>query len=82
MDHGGPVGRPARRFLGANLIGTPEEVCRRVAAIEQAGVDHLAGLVFPGRTVEEVLDQMEEFASTVVKQFPEPPALVGPSLRA
>jgi probable F420-dependent oxidoreductase len=59
-------------FLGANLIGTPEEVCRRVAAIEQAGVDHLAGLVFPGRTVEEVLDLMEEFSQTVMKQFPQP----------
>jgi CubicO group peptidase (beta-lactamase class C family) len=42
-----------------------------VAAIEQAGVDHLAGLVFPGRIVEEVLDQMEEFSNSVIKQFPE-----------
>jgi probable F420-dependent oxidoreductase len=60
-------------FLGANLIGTPEEVCRRVTALGQAGVDHLAGLVFPGRTAEEVLDQMEQFSTAVIKRFPEPP---------
>lgn len=69
----GLSGVPLEGFLGANLIGTPEEVCRRVAAIEQTGVDHLAGLVFPGHTVAEVLDQMEEFSRTVMKQFPEPP---------
>lgn len=57
-------------FVAANLIGTPEEVCRRVAAIAEAGVDHLAGLVFPGHTVDEVLDQMAEFAGTVIKTFP------------
>lgn len=68
----GLSGVPLEGFLGANLIGPPEEVCRRVAAIEQAGVDHLAGLVFPGHTVAEVLDQMEEFVNTVIKQFPEP----------
>jgi probable F420-dependent oxidoreductase len=75
----GLSGVPLDGFLGANLIGTPEEVCRRVAAIEQAGVDHLAGLVFPGHTVDEVLDQMEEFSSTVLKQFPEPPQADGTS---
>jgi probable F420-dependent oxidoreductase len=59
-------------FLGANLIGTPDEVCRRVAAIEQAGVNHLAGLVFLGHSVDEVLDQMEQFGNSVIKAFPEP----------
>jgi hypothetical protein len=59
-------------FLGANLIGTPDEVRRRVGGDREAGVDHLAGLVFPGHTLDEVLDQMEEFGSTVIKAFPEP----------
>ncbi len=58
-------------MLDANLIGTAEEICRRVAVLEQAGVDHLAGLIFLGREVEEVLEQMEEFGESVLRAFPD-----------
>jgi hypothetical protein len=53
-------------------LGTPEEVCRRVAAIRQAGVDHPAGLVFPGHTVEQVLAPNRESRRLVlsVTQWP------------
>jgi probable F420-dependent oxidoreductase len=56
-------------FLGANLIGTPAEICHRVAVLERAGVDHLAGLIFPGNDVNEVLEQMDQFGESVVKVF-------------
>jgi probable F420-dependent oxidoreductase len=61
-------------FLNANLIGTADEVCQRVSVLEQAGVDHLAGLVFLGRDVDEVLDQMDQFGESVIGAFPEPTA--------
>ena len=67
-----PMGGASAEVKAAPVNADAEEVYRRVAAIEQAGVDHLAGLVFPGRTLEEVLEQMEEFSQTVIKQFPEP----------
>jgi len=47
-------------------LGTPEEVCRRMAAIRQAGVDPLAGLVFPGHTVEQVRPTTERSVSRFV----------------
>jgi probable F420-dependent oxidoreductase len=65
-------------LLGANLIGTADEICRRIVAFEQAGIDHLAGLVFLGRTVDEVLERMEEFGESVIRAFPAP----APSVRA
>jgi probable F420-dependent oxidoreductase len=58
-------------LIRANLIGPAEEICKRVAALEQSGVDHLAGLIFPGRDVNEVLEQMEEFAGSVMTEFPD-----------
>ncbi len=59
-------------FLSANLIGTADEVCQRVSVLEQAGVDHLAGLIFLGHDVDEVLDQMDQFGESVIRVFPEP----------
>ena len=49
-----------------NLIGTPDSIRRQVAAYAEAGVDHLAGLLFVGNTVDEMLAQMRLFAETVV----------------
>jgi alkanesulfonate monooxygenase SsuD/methylene tetrahydromethanopterin reductase-like flavin-dependent oxidoreductase (luciferase family) len=59
-------------FLSANLIGTADEVCQRVSVLEQAGVDHLAGLIFLGHDVDEVLDQMDQFGESVIRVFSEP----------
>ena len=50
-----------------NLIGTPESIRRQVAAYAEAGVDHLAGLLFVGNTVDEMIEQMQLFAETVVE---------------
>ncbi len=49
-----------------NLIGTPDTIRRQVAAYADAGVDHLAGLLFVGNTVDEMIAQMRLFAETVV----------------
>jgi probable F420-dependent oxidoreductase len=52
-----------------NLIGTPDGICRQVERYAAAGVDHLAGLLFVGNTVDEMLAQMRLFAQTVVAAF-------------
>lgn len=58
-------------YEAINLIGTPEELCRRVARYAEAGVDHLSGLLFVGNTVAEMLEQIRLFARTIVAAFPD-----------
>ncbi len=59
-------------YLRLNLIGTPDEVCAKVAAYADAGVEHLCGLLFVGNTVEEMRAQIRAFARHVLPAFPEP----------
>jgi probable F420-dependent oxidoreductase len=49
-----------------NLIGTAEQVIDRIGRYEEAGVTTLCGLLFAANTVDETLDQMAEFAETVI----------------
>jgi probable F420-dependent oxidoreductase len=58
-------------LMHANLIGTPEEICRRVARFREAGVDHLAGLVFLGNDPQVVGEQLHWFSESVMAAFPE-----------
>jgi hypothetical protein len=58
-------------YLAANLIGNPDEVCEKVAAFEQAGLDHFCATLFVGNTVNEVRDQMRMFSRYVLPAFPE-----------
>jgi probable F420-dependent oxidoreductase len=58
-------------YLASNLIGTPDQVCEKVAAFERAGVEHFCATLLVGNTVDEVLDQMGTFARYVLPAFPE-----------
>lgn len=60
------------KYLSLNLIGTPDEVCVKVTAYADAGVEHLCGLLFVGNTVDEMRAQIRAFARHVVPAFPEP----------
>jgi probable F420-dependent oxidoreductase len=57
-------------YFDANLIGTPDEVCAKVQAYEDAGVEHFCASLFVGNTVDEMLEQMDLFARHVVAAFP------------
>jgi probable F420-dependent oxidoreductase len=56
-------------YLDVNLVGTPDAVCRKVEALEAAGVGHLCGLYFVGNTVHEMLQQVDAFGREVVPNF-------------
>lgn len=56
-------------YLERNLVGTPDEVCAKVAAFEKAGVEHLTALLFVGNTVDEMRDQIRAFARYVIPAF-------------
>jgi probable F420-dependent oxidoreductase len=49
-----------------NLIGTADQVIAQAKELEEAGVKHLCGLYFVGNTVDEVIHQMDSFASGVM----------------
>lgn len=59
------------RYIDINLVGTPDQVCAKVAAFRDAGVDHLCSLLFVGDTVEEMADQIRLFARHVIPAFPD-----------
>jgi probable F420-dependent oxidoreductase len=58
-------------YLEMNLVGTPDQVCEKVAAYQRAGLDHLTALLFVGNTVPEMREQIRRFARHVLPAFPE-----------
>lgn len=62
-------GQPVDSFAQRNLLGSPAEIRRQVRAYQEAGVTHLAGLLFTANTVEEFLESMRLFAREVMPEF-------------
>jgi probable F420-dependent oxidoreductase len=56
------------RYVGGNLLGSPEEVAEQLRPYEAAGVGHF-GLVFIGNDLSELLEDVERFASEVMPRF-------------
>ncbi|VBA60187.1 hypothetical protein [Mycobacterium attenuatum] len=52
------------------FIGTPDQVCAKVAAFERAGLDGFYATLFVANTVSEMLEQMRLFAKYVIPAFP------------
>ena len=55
-----------QRAAEYNLMGTPEEIVRRARRYAEAGVTHLAALIFVGDSSAQTLQQMELFAKEVL----------------
>lgn len=60
-------------YLERSLVGTPDEVCAKVAAFADAGLDHFCALLFVGNTVAEMRAQIRTFAREVLPAFPDRP---------
>jgi len=56
-------------YFDANLIGTPDEVCAKVQAYQDAGLEHFCASLFVGNTVDELIEQMRMFAKYVMPAF-------------
>jgi probable F420-dependent oxidoreductase len=56
-------------YVAMNLIGSVDEVCERIDRYRNAGADHLAGLLFAGNSVDEMIEQFRLFAEAVVPRF-------------
>ncbi|ORW84272.1 hypothetical protein AWC22_13600 [Mycobacterium riyadhense] len=59
------------KYVADNLIGTPEQVCAKVAAFEEAGLDGFYATLFVANTADEMLEQMRLFARHVIPAFPD-----------
>ena len=62
-------GRDPELAESNNLIGSPAHVLDHLAALADAGVDHVCAIQFPHETVAEMLEQMEWFARDVMAVF-------------
>jgi alkanesulfonate monooxygenase SsuD/methylene tetrahydromethanopterin reductase-like flavin-dependent oxidoreductase (luciferase family) len=60
------TGRDPALMTVSNLVGSPQAILERVAAMASAGVDHCAAIAFPAETVDELIEQWELFAAEVV----------------
>lgn len=55
-----------------NLIGTPDEIGEKIDALIAAGCTYFPGLILSTSTVEETLEQMQQFAEQVLPRFTTP----------
>jgi len=61
------TGRDASLMTASNLVGGPDAIRDRVAALADAGVDHCAAIAFPAETVDELIEQWQLFSEEVVR---------------
>jgi probable F420-dependent oxidoreductase len=63
-----PAKRDPTLVTASNLVGSPEAILERVAALADAGVDHCAAIAFPAETVDELLDQWGRFSAEILSR--------------
>jgi probable F420-dependent oxidoreductase len=56
-------------LVSRNLIGTPDDIAKRIELYLEAGVDCFAGLLFAANTVAETVEQMRLFRDEVMVRF-------------
>ncbi len=62
------TGRDLSQQADANLVGSPDELKEKVAALAGIGVQHCCALWFTTSTVDEMVEQIEWFADEVIRQ--------------
>ncbi len=70
----GYTGRDLSKQVEANLIGSPDTIIEKVQRYAEMGVQHCCALWFSTDTVEEMLDQMQWFAESVIRKTNRVPA--------
>ena len=60
------TGRDLGHQVVANLVGSPDVILEKVAALHAIGVEHCSALMFPANSVAEMDEQIEWFATEVM----------------
>jgi probable F420-dependent oxidoreductase len=63
-----PAKRDGALMTASNLVGSPEAIRERIAALADAGVDHCAAIAFPAETIDELLDQWGLFSAEILSR--------------
>ena len=63
-----PAKRDPALVTASNLVGSPEAIRERLAALADAGVDHCAAIAFPAETVDELTDQWGRFSAEILSR--------------
>jgi probable F420-dependent oxidoreductase len=53
-------------FTEISLIGSADQILEKIDRLRQAGATHISGLLFPANTVQELKDQMQQFAEAII----------------
>jgi alkanesulfonate monooxygenase SsuD/methylene tetrahydromethanopterin reductase-like flavin-dependent oxidoreductase (luciferase family) len=61
------TGRDPALMAASNLVGSPEAIRAKVAALADAGVDECAALAFPAETESALVEQWQRFAEEVIR---------------
>lgn len=56
-------------LVDQNLIGSPDDLVRKLERYHDAGVTHFPAIIFAANDVDGLKDQMETFAETVIPSF-------------
>lgn len=54
------------KFSEVSLIGAGGDILEKIGQLRDAGVTHVSGLLFPANSIEELKDQMQQFAEAVI----------------
>jgi probable F420-dependent oxidoreductase len=60
------TGRDLGHQVVANLVGSPDVILEKIAALKEIGVDHCSALMFPAASLSEMNEQIEWFATDVM----------------
>jgi alkanesulfonate monooxygenase SsuD/methylene tetrahydromethanopterin reductase-like flavin-dependent oxidoreductase (luciferase family) len=60
---------PLGPLVAGNWIGTPDDVCEKVAALIAQGTRHFSVLNIASDSIEDRLEQMQMFAEQVMSRF-------------
>jgi len=62
-------GQSVTSYEERNLIGTPDEVIKKIDQLKEAGITYLSDLVFPAKDIRELQKQITLFAREVIPSF-------------
>ena len=61
------TGRDLSRQVAANLIGSPDMICEKIAGLAAIGVDHACALMIPADSISEFEEQVQWYAETAYR---------------
>ena len=62
-------GQSLKALENQNLVGNPDDIIQKVDEYKKVGVTHMAGLIFAGNSINDIVEQMTLLAREVIPSF-------------